>query len=147
MKNIWKIFIIAVAFIAIGGLVGFYFIGKTSSYSSRRTTDDKQTGKVAGATTIESDNYSVNLAKDLTQKGVIFYGSYQSVDSQKQKKLFGDAAQYLNYVECDTSGHLANSDECAGNNVTVYPSWFYQGKLYTGVQSLATLANIINFSQ
>lgn len=146
MKKFIKIFVVLIAAVSIGGLLGFYFIGDKLLIKKEEPITTNASGKVAGVTTVEHD-YDSELAKKLKDSGVVLYGSYQSQETIAQKKLFGDAASYLNYVECDASGESANPDECAGVNVDVYPSWFYKGKLYTGVQSLAELANMINFSR
>lgn len=147
MKREWKVFLSAVAIIIVGGLVGFYSAGKTAPDLSKKLNNkDNSTGQVAGATTIDDGDYLTRLAKSLTEKGVVLYGSYQSAELKQQQAYFGNAVSYLNYVECDASGPNANSDECIGQNIQVYPTWVYSGKAYPGVQPLSELAKLINFS-
>ena len=91
----------------------------------------------------------VNLdafAKCLNQKGVVMYGAYWCPHCQSQKKLFGDAFQYVDYVECDPQGPNANPTECTAQNIQGYPTWIYNGTQYSGEKSLSQLAAIVGFN-
>lgn len=144
MKANWKSLLFLITVIAVGALF-FTFLGmqkQDKQYASNKSSE----GTVAGVTTEKSD-YGTLLAKDLRDKGMVLYGSFQSADSKDQTALFGDSAQYLDYVECDVAGPNANPDECVLQKVLVYPTWIYEGKSYTGVKSLAELAQIVGFSE
>lgn len=148
MKREWKFFLTAVCIVLVVGLVGLYVTGKTTPNLSKKSDSrDSSAGQVAGATTIDNSDYLTRLAKNLTEKDVVLYGSYQSAELKQQKDLFGNAASYLNYVECDAAGPNSNPDECIGQNIKIYPTWIYAGKSYTGIQSLSDLAKLINFSR
>lgn len=144
MKANWKSLLFLITVVIVGALF-FTFLGGQKKDQQSLNNKNKE-GVVAGATTVES-GYDVELAKDLRDKGMVLYGSYQSDDSEQQLAIFGDAAKYLDYVECDASGPSANPDECISQKVEIYPTWIYQGKSYTGEKSLGELANIVGFSE
>ncbi|MEK7096533.1 MAG: hypothetical protein AAB881_01085 [Patescibacteria group bacterium] len=145
MKQSVGIFIvIVVAILAIGGGLIYYNKSKNSA-DSNRVAD--QNGDVKGASDSgESADYKVKLAKFLSQKGMVMYGAYWCVHCKGQKELFGDAFQYVDYVECDAAGENGNPEECKAKGVTGYPTWIYQGKEYEGLLSLSKLAGIVGFS-
>jgi type II secretory pathway pseudopilin PulG len=146
-----KVILLVIAIIGVGALGAVFSLGKYNfdqkSKLNADSTQNSNEGKVAGATNISGDSYVADLAKALTSKGVSMYCSSQSSDCNNQKTLFGDAAQDLDYVECNSSVSNANMDECVGQNIQIYPTWVYQGKQYVGIQSLSDLAKMINFSE
>ncbi len=87
------------------------------------------------------DNASLEtLAKCLEEKGVKFYGTSGCGYCKKQKEMFGEAAQYLPYIEC--------ADEktryiCEEAEIGPVPTWdFPDGKRVSGLQSLEELAEL-----
>lgn len=60
------------------------------------------------------------FAKYLTDKGVTMYGAYWCSHCQNQKKLFGTAFQYINYVEC-----TKDPEKCTAAGVLGYPTWTF----------------------
>ena len=146
-----KVMLLVFAIVGVGALGAVFSLGKYNfDQKSKLSTTNGQNsdqGQVAGVTNISGDSYVADLAKALTAKGVAMYCSSQSADCNEQKALFGDATQDLDYVECNSSVSSANLDECVGQNIQVYPTWVYQGKQYSGVQSLSDLAKMINFSE
>ena len=85
-----------------------------------------------------------NFAKCLTQKGVKFYGTYWCGWCTRQKEIFGQAAQYLPYIEC--APDRATQDElamCKEANVSSIPDWrFPDGRQELGMQPLEKLAEL-----
>lgn len=146
-----KVTLLIIAIIGIGALGAVFALGKYNfdrkSNSNIDTAQNSNGGKVAGVTTISGNSYVMDLAKALKSASAVMYCSNQSSDCDGQKALFGDAAQELDHVECNSSDQSANLDECVGQNIQVYPTWVYQGKQYVGLQSLAELAKMINFSE
>ncbi|MBU0547085.1 MAG: hypothetical protein ABH876_01640 [Patescibacteria group bacterium] len=62
------------------------------------------------------------LAKCLTEKGFKFYGSSSCSWCNKEKDLFGNAAQYLPYIECvGSDGQLAQA--CIDAKIESFPTW------------------------
>ena len=149
MQDNWKVFLI------ISGII-IVFAGALIFASSRNKDDGAQTavkednGTVAGASTNEnvsySGEYTEKLAKYLTEQGMVFYGAYWCSHCNDQKKLFGEALKYVDYVECDPEGENANPDECKAQKVEAYPTWVYKGQKFQGAKSLAELAKITSFS-
>jgi len=67
-------------------------------------------------------NYD-GLAKYLTSEGYKFYGAYWCGACQSQKKLFGDSAQHLNYIECYDDGGTTQNEVCNKADIEAYPTW------------------------
>jgi glutaredoxin len=86
-----------------------------------------------------------DVAKCLTQKGVIMYGAYWCPHCAAQKKIFGDDFQFITYQECDDAGTNGNHKLCLEKGVTSYPTWIFpgQGNL-VGEQQPASLAQLAN---
>lgn len=78
-----------------------------------------------------------SLAKCLTEKGVVMYGAYWCGHCKNQKEMFGDAFQYVAYVEC-----TENHDICQQKGVTGYPTWIINGESYPGEKPLLTLSGL-----
>ena len=83
------------------------------------------------------NNGTDNLAKCLTQKGAVMYGTEWCSHCQNQKKLFGADFQYVNYVDCDL-----NSGKCDAAGIRGYPTWQINGRDYPGEQSLSKLKTL-----
>lgn len=76
------------------------------------------------------------LAKCMTQKGAVFYGTERCPHCQAQKALFGPALNEIDYVDCDRE-----ADKCKLANIQGYPTWvFSDGSRGEGTQPLADLA-------
>lgn len=152
-KGLKTFIVIAILIILVSaGLI----IYAGSKHKQNDQTNSGENGNVAGASTSDSsDNsngtnnadYVVKLAKYLSEKGMVMYGAYWCSHCKEQKDEFGDAFQYVDYVECDAQGPNANPDECQAKGIEGYPTWIYQGVKYTGAQSLAKLAEIVGFSE
>ncbi len=149
------LFLGVVGLIIVVGLgIVFYSNRKNNDQASTdnasKTDTSENNGDVAGATTQDSAKdakWIEGLAKALTEKGMVMYGAYWCSHCNNQKKMFGDAVKFIDYVECDSAGENANPDECKANNVEGYPTWIYQGKQYSGEQSLEKLAQTIGYNE
>ncbi len=139
----------AISLVGIG-LVSVYSRNKIPANQNSAASDS--VGNIAGVSTENSTSvnpdstYIQQLAQFLSDNGMILYGTYWDQDTINQKKLFNDSADKIDYVECDRAGADANPDECLAQSVQTYPTWIYKGKQYQGIQSLAALAKIVNFS-
>jgi len=90
----------------------------------------------AGDTNTEI-SYEEALAKCLTSKGINMYGSVYCGHCNAQKESFGEAFQYIDYVEC--SGNSA----CAEAGISGVPTWVdADGNKYPGNRKLSELAEI-----
>lgn len=135
------LFVLIAAIIVIGGLVVVFFSNKNSDREQSNSSSEQ--GEVAGATT--QDDYAVGLAKFMSAKGMVMYGTYWCSHCQSQKKVFGDAFKYVDYVECDASGPGANPDECVAKGIEGYPTWIYNNQKISGEKSLSELAGIVGY--
>lgn len=79
------------------------------------------------------------FAKCLTANDAKMYGAYWCPHCQNQKKMFGDAVQYVNYIECDDNGSQAKV--CADAGIKGYPTWvFKSGEQVAGEVSVVDLS-------
>jgi len=74
------------------------------------------------------------------------YGAYWCPHCAEQKKLFGSAFDYVNYVECDPKGKDANPALCQQKGIGGFPTWEIGNDLYEGTRSLQELARLSGFS-
>jgi len=148
MNKNTKIFLIIVLIVIVISGTLIYFAGRNNNTSG--INDSSDNGSVAGTSTNQDDQkdnaYIEKLAKFMTEKGMVLYGAYWCSHCQNQKKLFGEAFKYIDYVECDAQGPNANPDECVAQGIEGYPTWIYQGKQYSGEKSLSDLAKIVGFT-
>ena len=79
----------------------------------------------------------IEFAKCLTQNDAIMYGASWCSHCQNQKELFGDAFQYVNYVECTEDTVL-----CDDAGVKGYPTWIVGEQHLEGEQSFSTLSKL-----
>jgi len=81
------------------------------------------------------------LAKCMAESGVKFYGSFTCHNCTNQKKMFGDSAEYLPYIECNPNGKDSQAALCAAEGVTSIPDWrFPDGTQKIGTQKLEDLS-------
>ena len=73
---------------------------------------------------------SVNdaFAQCLTEKGVKMYGAWWCPHCQNQKKLFGTAFQYVDYIECSDPGQRNVRQVCIETDIKGYPTWVFADK-------------------
>ena len=95
------------------------------------------TGKVTGKNTASIDDF----AKCVGEKTKM-YGAFWCGHCQNQKKMFGSAFQYVDYIECDPRGENSQTDLCLAVGIQGYPSWEINNKLYPGEMSLEKLAEL-----
>jgi len=81
-----------------------------------------------------------DFAKCLAEKGAKLYGSSGCGYCQQQKEMFGDAQEYLPYIECadEKTRHL-----CEEAEIGPVPAWdFPDGERALGLQSFKQLAEL-----
>jgi len=83
------------------------------------------------------------FAQCLAEKGAKMYGTWWCPHCLNQKKLFGSAFEFVNYVECSPGGSKVISQECVDDGVVKgVPAWkFSDGTWASGEQSLESLAD------
>jgi hypothetical protein len=81
------------------------------------------------------------FAQCVKENGAVFYGAFWCPHCQNQKKMFGNSAQYLPYVECSTPDGNGQLATCTDKNIESYPTWeFSDGTRETGEVSFSKLA-------
>lgn len=85
----------------------------------------------------ELDSFAICLG----EKDVKFYGAFWCPHCQNQKKLFGNSAKLLPYIECSTADQRGQLQICIDNKIESYPTWtFSDGSKETGEVSLQKLS-------
>jgi|Deesub1362B_J571_1020462.scaffolds.fasta_scaffold04275_6 hypothetical protein len=82
------------------------------------------------------------FAKCLDEKGGKFYGAYWCGWCNRQKALFGQAAQFLPYIECVDPKTKQLTPECQAAGITGFPTWEFKGQKTTGFKTLEELAKL-----
>ncbi len=78
----------------------------------------------------------------LKDKGTTFYGAFWCPHCQNQKKMFGNSAKLLPYVECSTPNGQDMLPVCRDKGVQSYPTWvFADDSRLSGEISLKTLSD------
>jgi len=81
------------------------------------------------------------FAQCLEEKGATFYGAFWCPHCQAQKRMFGNSASLLPYVECSTPDGQNQLQVCIDKQIQQYPTWdFADGSRLTGEVPLAQLA-------
>ena len=94
-----------------------------------------------------SDAYQVSLARWLSDRGAVMYGSFRCPHCTTQKELFGKAFRLVPYVECSRDGPGADPELCRSKGVRNYPTWEIDGNFYVGLLSLERLDGISGYSE
>ena len=110
-KRFW--IIASVILLLVIGYFGFGYFSKSPTV----------TGSF-GAVPISGASNAEVLAKCLTEKGAKLYGASWCPHCKDQKEKFGDAIQFVNYVECaDSSDPYKQAKACADADIQGYPTW------------------------
>jgi len=72
-----------------------------------------------------------DFAKCLTEKGAVMYGASWCQYTQGQKAMFGNSMRFINY-----------KDFTKNPEVTITPTWFFEGEKYENAQSIDKLSTI-----
>lgn len=81
------------------------------------------------------------FAQCLGEKGATFYGTFWCPHCQNQKRMFGNAARFLPYVECSPANGQGQLPVCTEKEIKSYPTWrFADGSELTGEVPLSQLA-------
>lgn len=82
------------------------------------------------------------LAKCLSEKGTKFYGAFWCGWCNRQKESFGEAAQYLPYVECSDEETREMTAPCKEAGISSFPTWEFDGEKNSGFKSPEELAEL-----
>lgn len=75
-----------------------------------------------------------------------FYGASWCSHCQDQKRLFGNAASRLPFIECKPGGPSGPMTRtCVDNRIEHFPTWIINGQRLEGVVTLSELANRSGF--
>jgi hypothetical protein len=115
-------------------------------FSTQNKTAEPNVVAVGQDETATEATYSAqaleSLAKCLTQKGAKFYGASWCSWCNKEKTLFGEAVQYLPYVECYDEATQGLTKVCQDAGIQGFPTWEFAGVQNPGYKDAATLAQL-----
>lgn len=81
------------------------------------------------------------LARCLEERGAKFYGAFWCPHCQEQKRMFGNSAKLLPYVECSEADQKTQTPICIEKEIKQYPTWIFEdGSRLTGEQRPQALA-------
>lgn len=89
---------------------------------------------------MKSGHYD-DLARCISQSGAKFYGTFWCSHCYNQKKMFGQGASLLPYVECSTPDGQDSLSVCTEAGIEGFPTWvFPDGTKMPGEQPIEILA-------
>lgn len=139
--NPFAILMIIVGF-AIGAGAAIYFGGAQNPLGNLKKETASLINPQSAAEREPSAASLEKLARCLTQKGVNFYGAYWCPWCQRQKDSFGEASQYLPYVECIDESSGAMTETCEREKITGFPTWQFGDKKTTGLKTPSELSEL-----
>ncbi|MCC5898334.1 MAG: vitamin K epoxide reductase family protein [Phormidium sp. BM_Day4_Bin.17] len=131
-----------------GIIVAFVtFVGSLAIYSPIHSPAAETETSSGYAITTTSTPDSIALAEHLSDSGAIMYGAFWCDFCLRQKQLFGrEAAEKLNYIECDANGVNPDPAACQAAGIQSYPSWRIDGQVQAGMISLEELADLSGYT-
>ncbi len=130
-KNLISIVIIVAGLLVVGALI-YIDLGKDLKEKGVAVVSQPETSPVqeeqGGEPPTQAAPASLaDFAKCLTEKGVKFYGASWCGHCANQKELFGDAMQYVNYIECWDSANNTVIAACEDAKIEAFPAWDFPG--------------------
>ena len=90
---------------------------------------------------------AIALAEHLSSTGAVMYTAYWCPHCHEQKELFGkEASAKLGLVECAADGQNSQKSLCDTKAIEGFPTWEINGKLDSGVKSLADLGRLSGYA-
>ena len=87
------------------------------------------------------------LAQCLGEKSAKFYGAFWCPHCLEQKKMFGNSAKLLPYVECSEADKKTQTPICIEKEIKQYPTWILaDGTRLPGEQTPQVLAEKVGCS-
>jgi len=120
-----------------GKLLFFQGIDMEKGVSETQPTEEKTEGEEKF-----SEEQLETLAKCLSEKGVKFYGASGCGYCKKQKEVFGEAAQYLPYIECIDEETRKMTSQCQEAGIQSYPTWEFFGEKKPGFKTPEELSQL-----
>jgi len=112
--------------------------GRDNTCDTMKNYDDEGTTGCSNACPEEIN--AEELSKELAEQGWVMYGAGWCGYCKKQKAEFGDAFQYVNYVDC---GPRENPNPaCIKENITSIPCWVSPNGTRYGYNNLAQLSEL-----
>ena len=120
-----------------GKLLFFQGIDMERGVSETQPTEEKTEGEEKF-----SEEQLETLAKCLSEKGAKFYGASGCGYCKKQKEVFGEAAQYLPYIECVDEETRKMTSQCQEAGIQGFPTWEFFGEKKSGFKTPEELSQL-----
>jgi len=133
-----------IPFLVLSSIGLFYMIWQNSKNATDNSSvnTSSEDGQVLGTST-NSVSYLIDLSDRLKNNGFVLYGYNGDSATKKQLAVFGQAAENINYVECNSQTAFSNADECVAKGVEKYPTWIVGEKTFVGNKTLTELEAIL----
>ena len=142
-KNLISIAIVAVVVLLVGTFI-YMDLSKDLKEKGQATVAPSGSSAAQGEQNQEpqpAPAFLVDFAKCLTEKGAKFYGASWCGHCANQKEMFGDAMQYVNYIECWDSANNTVIAACIDAEIEAFPTWdFSDGQRQLGELALENLS-------
>lgn len=126
--------------------ISLFLLTVTTACSVSKVSQKVSSGWNAVSTEFKTPEQKMALAKHLKKIGAKEYGTFWCPTCTRQKEMFGEQAySQVDYIECDPNGKNARPDLCQKANISVFPTWQINGKLYPYVPSLDKLAELSGY--
>ncbi|MBD2436167.1 vitamin K epoxide reductase family protein [Nostoc sp. FACHB-110] len=160
-EDIGQIFFTAiiVGMVTLIGTLGVYAGVNTSGTTPDSTSGQQQitftptenpNPEFGWPITTNSGDAEIALAKHLVKIGAKEYVAYWCPHCHEQKLIFGkEAYQIINdniKIECAGDSPKSQPELCKAAKIQAFPTWIINGQTYSGVQNLAELAKITNYT-
>lgn len=88
------------------------------------------------------------LARCLTDKGFVMYGSITCSACAAQRKAFGKAFSYIREIECNPHAHNSQVQLCLKRNIRKTPTWIAEkdGKEVRRIEGYQLLEDLASFA-
>lgn len=113
------------------------FLFPTGVNLADKTEEEKESSAQA-----PTQDALADFAGCLTDKGAKFYGAYYCSWCKKEKELFGEAAQFLPYIECVDEKTQETAPVCKEAGITSFPTWELNGEKTSGFKTLEQLSEL-----
>lgn len=133
-------------FTRLAAPISLFLLTLTTACSTSKLSQNISSELNAVSTKFKTPEQKLALAKHLKKVGAKEYGTFWCPTCTRQKEMFGEQAfSQIDYIECDPNGKNARPDLCQKANISVFPTWQINGKLYPYVPSLDQLAQLSGY--
>lgn len=88
---------------------------------------EKENGAGGGASSTEPTQEALaGLARCLSEKGAVMYGSITCSSCRAQRKMFGQAFSHIKEIECNPNAPNTQVERCLKKKIQKTPTWIME---------------------